>query len=42
MLRLTMVPVIALARSDAMKTAAFVISSSVVSRLAWVRLAIIA
>ena len=42
MLRFTTVPVIALARSDAVKTATFVSSSSVVKRRVWVRLAIVA
>ncbi len=39
MVRLTIVPVIALALSEAMKTATLAISSSVMSRRGWVRLA---
>ena len=39
MVKLTVVPVIPLALSEAMKTAMFVISSSVISRRAWVLLA---
>jgi hypothetical protein len=39
MVKLTVVPVIPLALSEAMKTAMFAISSSVISRRAWVLLA---